>query len=318
MLNNLRSRIAVETDGQLKTGRDVVIAALLGAEEFGFATAPLVALGCIMMRVCHLNTCPVGVATQDPELRKKFTGKPEHVVNFMRFIAQEVREIMAQLGFRTIDEMIGRTDRLEAEARRSIIGKRKGLDFSQHSVSARSAARMSAASARSRRITASRSRSTTPSCSICANPRSSTAKRSSAELPIRNVQPRGRHDRRQRDHAASYGAKGLPDDTIQLHFNGSAGQSFGAFMPQGMTLSLEGDANDYVGKGLSGGKIIVYPAGEADLRRRREHHHRQRRALRRDRAAKPTSAAWPANASASATPASTPSSKPSATTAANT
>ena len=144
VLNNLRSRIAVETDGQLKTGRDVVIAALLGAEEFGFATAPLVALGCIMMRVCHLNTCPVGVATQDPELREKFAGDPAHVVNFMRFIAQEVRELMAQLGFRTINEMVGRADRLEvAQGGRALEGQ--GLDFSQHPLPARSAGRTSAA-----------------------------------------------------------------------------------------------------------------------------------------------------------------------------
>ena len=174
VLNNLRSRIAVETDGQLKTGRDVVIAALLGAEEFGFATAPLVTLGCIMMRVCHLNTCPVGVATQDPLLRKNFTGDPAHTVNFMQFIAQEVREIMAQLGFRTINEMVGRTDALEASAPPSIIGRPRASIFRSSSISRRPVLK-SAATARSRRTTASRNRWTSPRCSISASRPSSAA-----------------------------------------------------------------------------------------------------------------------------------------------
>ncbi len=183
VLNNLRSRIYVETDGQLKTGRDVAVAALLGAEEFGFATAPLVTLGCIMMRVCHLNTCPVGVATQDPQLRERFTGNPDHVVNFMKFVAQELREIMARLGFRRLNEMIGPIRNVHR-----VVGTITGSELTK-----------------------------------------------------------------------KWGPDGLPDDTIHIKFTGSAGQSFGAFMPRGMTLELEGDANDYLGKGLSGGKIILYP-----------------------------------------------------------
>ena len=261
VMNNLRSRIAVETDGQLKTGRDVVVAALLGAEEFGFATAPLVATGCIMMRVCHLNTCPAGVATQDPRLREKFAGKPEHVVNFMRFIAMEMRELMAQLGFRTVEEMVGRVDKLEA--RKAIAHwKAKGLDLQQPAVLSPMPAPRSAASARSRRITGSRSRSTSRSCSTSASLRSSAARRSIADLPIRNVN-RVVGTITGSEITRKYGAGGLarrhdPD----LNFKGSAGQSFGAFVPRGMTLRLEGDANDYVGKGLSGGKIIIYPPAE--------------------------------------------------------
>ena len=203
VLNNLRGRIAVETDGQLKTGRDVVIAALLGAEEFGFATAPLVAIGCIMMRVCHLNTCPVGVATQDPRLRKKFAGKPEHVVNFMRFIAEEVREIMAQLGFRTIEEMVGRVDRLEP---RKAIEHWKAQGprlLATSSTQPDVGPGRRAASARSRRTTASRSRSTSRRCSSCAQPaieRGEKVRRRAAD-PQR--QPRRRHDHRQRGHAAA-------------------------------------------------------------------------------------------------------------------
>ncbi len=257
VLNNLRSRIAVETDGQLKTGRDVVVAALLGAEEFGFATAPLVASGCIMMRVCHLNTCPAGVATQDPRLREKFAGKPEHVVNFMRFIAEEVREFMAQLGFRTVEEMIGHTERLEP--RKAVEHwKARGPRFQQHPLPAGRGpggrpVLPDPAGSRPRKV----ARRDDAARNLPAR-RSSGARRSIADLPIRNVN-RVVGTITGSEVTRKHGAKGLPEDTIRIHFTGSAGQSFGAFMPQGMTFSIEGDANDYFGKGLSGGKIIVYP-----------------------------------------------------------
>ena len=234
VLNNLRSRIAVETDGQLKTGRDVVIAALLGAEEFGFATAPLVATGCIMMRVCHLNTCPAGIATQDPRLRAKFAGKPEHVVNFMRFIAEEVREIMAQLGFRTVEEMVGRVDRLEP--RKAIDHwKAKGLDFSnilyQPDVGPEVGPLLpDSAGPRPGGVAGSHRR-----CSTSASRRSSAARRSWRELPIRNVH-RVVGTITGSEVTRKWGAAGLPEDTIRIHFKGSAGQSFGAFMPKGHDL----------------------------------------------------------------------------------
>jgi glutamate synthase (ferredoxin) len=256
VLNDLRSRIVVEVDGQLKTGRDVVIGALLGAEEFGFATAPLVSLGCIMMRVCHLNTCPVGVATQDPKLRAKFMGKPEHVVNFMRFIAQEVRELMAQLGFRTVNEMIGHAERLEM---REAVDhyKAKGLDYSkifyQPPVPA-SVGRYCQTKQDHGLDRALDNTTLLPLCRPALEDRTPVA----AILPIRNVN-RVVGTILGSEVTRRYGAAGLPEDTIKLHFQGSAGQSFGAFIPRGMTLILEGDSNDYIGKGVSGGKIIVYP-----------------------------------------------------------
>ncbi len=256
VLNNLRSRIAVETDGQLKTGRDVVIAALLGAEEFGFATGPLVSVGCIMMRVCHLNTCPVGVATQDPKLRDKFTGKPEHVVNFMRFIAQEVRELMAQLGFRTIEEMVGRTDRLEP--RQAIEHwKAKGLDFSSILYSPEVGPEVGRFCQSTQDHGLDKSLDLTQILPLC-QPAIDNGTKVTAELAIRNVH-RVVGTITGSEITRKHGAKGLPEDTIQIKFKGSAGQSFGAFMPKGMTFTLEGDANDYVGKGLSGGKLIVFP-----------------------------------------------------------
>ncbi|MBM3838289.1 MAG: glutamate synthase large subunit [Verrucomicrobia bacterium] len=256
VLNDLRSRIYVETDGQLKTGRDVAIAALLGAEEFGFATAPLVAMGCIMMRVCHLNTCPVGVATQDPQLRKNFTGAADHVVNFMRFVAEELREIMAKLGFRTVNEMIGRTDLIEP-SKAIAHWKAKGLDFSnilyQPSVGPEIG--------RYRQIDQDhgleKSLDLTQLLSLC-QPAIERGEKVRAELPIKNVN-RVVGTITGSELTRKWGPQGLPDDTIQIKFNGSAGQSFGAFMPRGMTLMLEGDANDYFGKGLSGGKIIIFP-----------------------------------------------------------
>jgi len=256
VLNNLRSRIAVETDGQLKTGRDVVIAALLGAEEFGFATAPLVALGCIMMRVCHLNTCPVGVATQDPQLRKNFTGDPAHVVNFMRFIAEEVRELMAQLGFKSIDEMVGRTDRLEAKAAVDH-WKARGLDFSNILYQPNVPAGVGRYCQIPQDHGLDKALDNTVLLKVC-EPAIERKEPVRVTLPIRNVN-RVVGTIVGSEITRRHGAEGLPEDTIKIHFQGSAGQSFGAFMPQGMTFTLEGDANDYVGKGLSGGRIIVHP-----------------------------------------------------------
>jgi glutamate synthase (ferredoxin) len=260
VLNDLRSRITIETDGQLKTGRDVVIAALLGAEEFGFATAPLVSLGCIMMRVCHLNTCPVGVATQDPALRRRFGGEPEHVVNFMHFIAREVRELMAQLGFRRIEEMVGHSECIEKR-----IGvahwKAQGLDLSQilYRPDVPDKVGRHCQIAQDHRLEESLDHTTL--LDLC-KPALEMKSPVSAALPIRNVN-RAVGTIVGSEVTRRYGAEGLPNDTIRLHFNGSAGQSFGAFVPRGMRLSLEGDANDYLGKGLSGGRIIVYPPSSA-------------------------------------------------------
>ena len=256
VLNNLRSRIAVETDGQLKTGRDVVIAALLGAEEFGFATAPLVATGCIMMRVCHLNTCPAGVATQDPRLRENFSGKPEHVVNFMRFVAEEAREIMAQLGVRTIEEMIGHVDRLEP--RKAIDHwKAKGLDFSNILYQPDVGPEVGRYCQIPQDHGLEESLDLTVLLALC-KPAIERGEKVVAQMPIRNVN-RVVGTITGSEVTKKWGAQGLPEDTIRVHFQGSAGQSFGAFMPKGMTFLLEGDANDYIGKGLSGGRIIVFP-----------------------------------------------------------
>ena len=257
LLNDLRSRIVVEVDGQLKTGRDVVIGALLGAEEFGFATAPLVAMGCILMRVCHLNTCPVGIATQDPRLRAKFTGDPQQVENFMRFVAQEVREIMAQLGFRKFEEMVGRSDRLEQAAAINHF-KAKGIDLSsilQMPEEVSDSVGRYCMQAQDHGL--DRSLDMTTLLPIC-RPAIENGEPVERTLTIRNVN-RVVGTIVGSEITRRYGAAGLPDDTIKLHFHGSAGQSFGAFIPRGMTLILEGDANDYIGKGLSGGKIIVYP-----------------------------------------------------------
>jgi len=259
MLNRLRDRIVVQVDGQMKTGRDVVIAALLGAEEFGFATAPLVVSGCIMMRVCHLNTCPVGIATQDPELRAKFTGTPEFVENFFRFIAQDVRELMASLGFRTMDEMIGRVDRLDVKPAITH-WKARGLDLSpilaEPDVDPKAA----------RRRVVQQNHGLDKALDVqlireCA-PALDRGERVSLRMPIRNVN-RTVGTMLGAEISRRYGGAGLPDDTIAIHFSGSAGQSFGAFIPRGMTLDLAGDANDYFGKGLSGGVLRVYPPPES-------------------------------------------------------
>ncbi len=265
-LNGLRSRVILETDGQLKTGRDVVIAALLGAEEFGFATAPLVALGCIMMRVCHLNTCPVGVATQNPELRKRFMGDPAHVVNFMRFLAEDVRQWMAQLGFRSFDEMVGQVAQLEA---RQVVDhwKSRGLDLSPifcepagwHGEDTGHSEQE--ADGRFHQIEQNHRLEETLDfrtlLRLC-QPALNSKKPVRLTLPIHN-QNRTVGTMLGSEVTGRFGAEGLPADTIRLRFQGSAGQSFGAFVPRGVTLLLEGDANDYVGKGLSGGKIIVSP-----------------------------------------------------------
>ena len=260
VLNNLRSRIAVETDGQLKTGRDVVIAALLGAEEFGFATGPLVATGCIMMRVCHLNTCPAGVATQNPELRAKFAGKPEHVVNFMRFIAEEVRLIMAQLGFRTVEEMVGHAERLEA--RKAVSHwKAKGLDFSNILYQPDVDDDVGRFCQIPQDHGLDKSMDLTVLLDLC-KPAIERGEKVVAEIPIQNVH-RVVGTITGGELTKKWGAAGLPEDTIKIHFKGSAGQSFGAFMPKGMTFTLEGDTNDYLGKGLSGAKLVVYPSSEA-------------------------------------------------------
>lgn len=258
VLNNLRSRIVIETDGQLKTGRDVVIATLLGAEEYGFATTSLVALGCIMMRVCHLDTCPVGVATQNPDLRKRFTGDPTHAVNFMRFIAQDMREIMAQLGFRTINEMVGRVDRLEVQ-NAITHWKARGLDFSRILYQPQVGPEVG----RYCQISQDHGLENALDNQVLldlAEPALAHRHKVHASLPIRNTN-RVVGTMLGSEVTRRCGPNGLPEDTIHFHFQGSAGQSFGAFVPPGVTLELEGDANDYFGKGLSGGKLILYPPG---------------------------------------------------------
>ena len=260
LLNRLRDRIVVQVDGQLKTGRDVVIAALLGAEEFGFATAALVVSGCIMMRVCHLNTCPVGVATQDPELRKKFNGKPEFVENYFRFVAEDVRELMAQLGFRTMNEMIGRADRLETKPALDH-WKAKGVDLSKILYPAGACRR-----ARHAAPSSAQDHGLERALDVELIARASRALESQEpvdiDIPIRNVN-RTVGTMLGYEITRRYGGKGLPDDTIRIQFTGTAGQSFGAFVPRGVTMRLEGDSNDYFGKGLSGGKIAVYPPRQA-------------------------------------------------------
>ena len=256
VMNRLRDRIVVQTDGQLKTGRDVVIAALLGAEEYGFATAPLVVMGCIMMRVCHLDTCPVGIATQNPKLREKFAGKAEHVVNFFKFVAEEVRELMASLGFRTIDEMIGRSDLLDT--RRAVNHyKAKGLDFSKIFYRPEVGEGVAVRRVKAQDHGIDKSLDVTTLVPACA-PALERGEPVALTFPIRNVN-RTVGTILGSEVTRRYGGAGLPDDTIKLKFTGSAGQSFGAFVPKGMTLTLEGDGNDYVGKGLSGGKVVVYP-----------------------------------------------------------
>jgi glutamate synthase domain-containing protein 3 len=259
LMNKLRDRIVVQVDGQMKTGRDVIVAALLGAEEFGFATAPLVVMGCVMMRVCHLNTCPVGIATQDPELRKTFNGKPEFVQSFFRFIAEEVRELMAALGFTTLDQMIGRVECLDFEPAKEH-WKAHGIDLSpllfvpdaDDDVARRNTYKQDAGLAH------------VLDHQLIEGAIPALEHRAPVEmsLPIRNTD-RTTGTMLGYEVTRRFGGAGLPDDTIRINLTGSAGQSFGAFMPRGITLALEGEANDFVGKGLSGGHLIVRPPADA-------------------------------------------------------
>ena len=259
VMNRLRDRIVVQADGQMKTGRDVVIAALLGAEEYGFATAPLVVSGCIMMRVCHLDTCPVGIATQNPELRKHCTGRPEFVEHYFRFVAEEVRELMAGLGFRTMDEMIGRVDRLDTGAAVDH-WKANGLDLSQilHNPDVPDTVGRRATTTQDHGLDRALDVELLARCAAAIDERTPV----SFTMPIRNV---NRTVGTMLGSAVTrrWGAEGLPDGAIQIQFSGSAGQSFGAFVPRGMTLTISGDANDYFGKGLSGGRLAVFPPGAA-------------------------------------------------------
>jgi glutamate synthase (NADPH/NADH) large chain len=255
VLNGLRDRIVVQTDGQLKTGRDVVIAALLGAEEFGFATAPLVVSGCVMMRVCHLDTCPVGVATQNPELRKRFSGKPEFVVNFFEFIAEEVRELMAQLGFRTMEEMIGRVEALDVQPAIEHWSAH-GLDISP--ILAKPVNAYEQTLYQSVPQDHGIDEALDQELIRLAQPAILDAQSVTIDMPIRNTD-RTVGTLLGHEVTKRWKGEGLPDGTIDVSFRGSAGQSFGAFVPRGITLRLEGDANDYLGKGLSGGRIIVRP-----------------------------------------------------------
>jgi glutamate synthase (NADPH/NADH) large chain len=263
MLNNLRDRVVVECDGKMMNGRDIAIAALLGAEEFGFSTAPLVVLGCIMMRVCQLDTCPVGVATQNPALRKNFMGDPAHAVNFMKFVAQELREIMAELGLRTIEEMVGHSELLESKLAITHY-KAQGVDLSPLLYQADLPADAP------RHNVQEQNHGLDESLDVLELlPRAKAALESGEKvegtLPIRNTN-RVVGTILGSEVTRKYGAEGLPEDTIKFHFIGSAGQSFGAFLPKGITLSLEGDSNDYVGKGLSGGKIMIAPSPKATFK----------------------------------------------------
>ncbi len=257
VLNGLRGRVYLQVDGQMKTGRDVAIGALLGAEEFGFSTGPLIASGCIMMRVCHLNTCPVGIATQDPELRKKFTGQPEHVVNFMFFVAEELREIMAELGFRKLEDMVGRVDLLDF-ADMSNHWKAKSVDL--YPILFRSGKPIGDGATRHTTIQdhgLARSLDNTDLIPL-AKPALEHGKKVDHTLKIKNTD-RSVGATLAGEIAKRYGDAGLPDNTITFRFHGQAGQSIGCFAPRGVTFLLEGDANDYVGKGLCGGRIAVYP-----------------------------------------------------------
>ena len=255
LLNDLRGRIRVQTDGKLQTGRDVVIAALLGAEEFGFATTPLITMGCIMMRKCHLNTCSVGIATQDPVLRARFQGQPEHVVNFFFFLAEQIREHMSRLGFRTFDEMVGRVDKIDA-AIADAHWKAKGIDLSSILYSPTVPSRVA------RRKVQAQDHGLDQALDHALIAKAASALESktpvTGSFPIRNTH-RTVGGMLGGEIARRYGSAGLSDGTIHFKFEGSAGQSFGAFVPSGVTLELEGDSNDYLGKGLSGGRIIAYP-----------------------------------------------------------
>ncbi|MFO0919467.1 MAG: glutamate synthase large subunit, partial [Planctomycetaceae bacterium] len=260
VLNNLRSRVRLQTDGQLKTGRDVAIACLLGAEEFGFATAPLITLGCIMMRKCHLNTCPVGIATQDPELREMFNGQPEHVITYLFMVAEECREIMAKLGFRTIEEMVGRADMLEVDPTVTH-WKTKNIDLSRvlmHAIKPHAQAAAYCQIDQQHGIEYQLDNDLIREC----QPAIEHGKFVPLDIEVQNID-RALGTMLSHEVSKKWGPKGLPDDTIHIRCRGSAGQSLGAWMAHGVTLEVEGDANDFVGKGLSGGRIIVYPPAES-------------------------------------------------------
>ena len=255
VMNDLRGRIVVQTDGQLKTGRDVAVACMLGAEEFGFSTAPLISLGCIMLRKCHLNTCSVGIATQDPELRKQFAGQPEHIINYFFFVAEHLREIMAQIGFRTVDEMVGRVDKLETKAAIEH-WKAGGLDFTHllHKPDVPEWVATHQCQAQDHGLDHVLDRVLIEKAEDSLENKTPVR----FELPIRNAN-RTVGAMLSGEVSKRYGEEGLPEDTIQIHFKGSAGQSFGAFLAKGVSITLEGDSNDYFAKGLSGGNILVYP-----------------------------------------------------------
>ncbi len=262
MLNKLRDRIVVQADGQMKTGRDVIVAALLGAEEFGFATAPLVVMGCVMMRVCHLNTCPVGIATQDPALREKFNGAPEFVENFFRFVAEEVRELMAGLGFRKLDDLVGRADCLDVDGAVKH-WKAKGVDLRPllHQPN------LQASVSRRRTRAQDHGLDVALDNELIEKARPALDQRTPVDFAV-GIRNADRTVATMLGYQVTkrYGGQGLPDDTIRITFTGSAGQSFGAFAPRGLTLTLVGDANDGFGKGLSGGRLIVHPPAEATFR----------------------------------------------------
>ena len=263
VLNDLRSRVVLQTDGGLKTGRDVVVAALLGAEEFGFSTAPLITMGCIMMRKCHLNTCPVGIATQDPDLRKKFTGKPEHVVNYLFMVAEEARRIMAELGFRSIDEMVGRSDMLKTD-KAIKHWKADGLDLTSVLMPANKPhENVDVICTQAQDHALEKSLDMTVLLDK-AKPALESGEPVTIQTPIVNIN-RTVGTILSNEVAKRYGQKGLPDGTIRVELTGSAGQSLGAFLSRGITIDLEGDANDYVGKGLSGGRIVIYPPAESSF-----------------------------------------------------
>ncbi|MBW2378448.1 MAG: glutamate synthase large subunit [Deltaproteobacteria bacterium] len=260
VMNDLRSRVVLQTDGQMKTGRDVVIGGLLGAEEIGLSTAPLIAMGCIMMRKCHLNTCPVGIATQDPELRKKFKGKPEHVVNYLFMVAEEAREIMASLGFRSFKEMIGRVDMLDT-ADAIVHWKAQGIDLKPILTPAKKKNAVTEVYC-TKQQDHGLDKALDNRMIELAQPAITEGKQVRGELKIKNTN-RTVGTMLSHEIAKAWGEELLPDETVRFKFEGSAGQSFGAWLAKGVTLELEGDANDYVGKGLSGGKIIVYPSKKA-------------------------------------------------------
>ena len=278
MLNGMRDRVVVQVDGQMKTGRDVIIGALLGAEEYGFATAPLVVSGCILMRVCHLDTCPVGVATQNPELRARFTGKPEFVVNFFEFLAQEVREYLAELGFRTLEEAIGHRELLDVD-RAVEHWKADGLDLTPILVGPEFADDEPRTNRTSQDHELEKHFDRELIRQAAGALEHGTPVR--IELPIRNTE-RAVGTMLGHEVTMRHGENGLPTGTIEVTLTGTAGQSFGAFMPAGITLRLEGDSNDYVGKGLCGGQIVDPAEPRERVRGRAQRHRRQRDRLRRD------------------------------------